>query len=147
MIHRAPSLWGACALLLWSSACEVDEPSSVALEDVEAALSAELCDRMFSCRCNQGRTYESLARCEQEAAQLARELEAVPMEQPGIELVYDPACMGAVIDRFADAGCSSVVPAPEGDGACTGRCVPPGAACVPSCAPTAARPKARWPRA
>ncbi|MCA9707306.1 MAG: hypothetical protein KDK70_15745, partial [Myxococcales bacterium] len=46
MNHRAPSLWGACALLLWSSACEVDEPSSVALEDVEAALSAVLGDRL-----------------------------------------------------------------------------------------------------
>ncbi|MEM9454616.1 MAG: hypothetical protein AAGF11_10585 [Myxococcota bacterium] len=116
MVNRVASLGGLITLVLAGlMACDVEEqePRMVELEQVEAVLSAELCDRMFSCRCEQGRSYDTLTTCEQSAATMARELESIPQHHPGMELTYDPACVGTIVDTLAEVGCSPTIPAED----------------------------------
>lgn len=123
MMFRVASLGGLFALgLVGAMACEAEsEPSAVELDQVESALSSAICDRVFSCRCDQGRRYDRIEMCEQDAAQLALELETLPDQFPGLELTYDAACMGTIIDAYADIGCSPTLPAEDED-ACTPPC-------------------------
>lgn len=121
---RVAPLWGPCALILVGSlACDVEEsePRTVALERVEAALSAELCDRMFSCRCEQGRRYDDRTSCEQDAALLAERIESIPDLYPELDLTYDATCMGTIVDLYASVGCSPTVPLEDPD-VCTRPC-------------------------
>lgn len=124
MMIRVASVGGLFVLaLVGSMACDVreqeQEPRAVELHQVEAALSAEICDRMFSCRCDQWRSYDQIDECEQDAAMVALELEMVPERYSGMTLSYDPACMGELIDVYAEVGCSPTIPAEQS------HCVPP----------------------
>lgn len=112
-IHACARLGLGALLFVGLLACEAeDEPSRIALSDVEAAVSAELCDRVFSCSCDQGRYYSDVLECQEDAARLAERLEDLPTAYSRSSLTYDPACVGQIIDQLAEIGCGIDVPGP-----------------------------------
>lgn len=127
MKRRVASLGGLCVLSwLGSLACDVEEiePRAVELEEIEAVLSEELCNRVLSCRCGQGRHYRDPESCEEDARVLAEQIEALPSEFPTADLTYDPTCLGATVDAYVELGCDAEVPEPEmsEEEACTPPC-------------------------
>jgi hypothetical protein len=98
---------GACAavsvLVLGCDPSGDDPPRQVAFEDAQEVLEAEYCELLFSCDC-QGMALESLEAC---GEYVRSSLEQV-QPPPGVEgLVYDPYCMGELIDGIAALGCST----------------------------------------
>ncbi len=110
---RIAHLLGAWSLLLGSGlGCDVQptEARTVELDQVEQALSTELCDRVFSCNCIQGTRYPDLATCQASAAELAMELAALPEQYPAADLTYDPGCMGGLVDLLVELDCDPEAP-------------------------------------
>lgn len=99
-------------------ACDTgsDAPSRVSLGQAEDVFVKAYCERMFSCRCEQGRYFESFESC--------AELVQIQVDQlrnvAGLD--YDPSCLGALKDRLDDLGCDASAPASEES--CVAQCQP-----------------------
>jgi hypothetical protein len=106
---------------VWACELEDDPPTLVPLDQADEAIEKAYCERMFDCRCDQGRRFDEIAACrewvDERVAQLRDEA-----EQTG--LAYDPACLGITVDRLDDLGCAASFGDDDDDDTCTAPCFP-----------------------
>lgn len=98
---------------------ESDAPSKVALADAEDVFERAYCERMFSCRCEQGRYFESIAACMDLVRIQVDQLRDVP---PMAGVTYDPRCLGERKDQLDELGCDATTAEP--DASCVAPCQP-----------------------
>ncbi|MEM7158526.1 MAG: hypothetical protein AAF799_37145 [Myxococcota bacterium] len=80
--------------------CEASEIPDIPLEDAEVELRAAVCDRVIECGCRDVQ-YANIEECHEDVDELVTELYA------NVDtLEYNPSCMGYIVQRFLDLGCS-----------------------------------------
>lgn len=98
-----------------------DAPTEVAIGDAEAAFDEAFCERLTECGCDPDTT-NTESECRNSVETRIAELRAA-----GEDLIYDPACFGAMIDALDDRGCGQD-PEPDDDDdepdACERPCFP-----------------------
>jgi hypothetical protein len=104
-------------------ACELegDPPTLVPLAQADEALVDAYCERMFECRCEQGRRFDEMQACR---AWVDERVATLRMEAELTGLTYDPACIGITVDRLDDLRCAATVTEDGDDETCTLPCYP-----------------------
>jgi len=95
-----------------------DEPTEVALADAEDAFDEAFCDRLRTCDCDPDSNL-SVDECREWVDGRIESLRFL-----GEGLLYDPSCLGEVIDRLDDRGCGQNPENDDDDDECVAPCHP-----------------------
>jgi hypothetical protein len=101
---RVMAIASACIAAFACDPVHVEDPTQVALADIEDTFETAYCERMFACTCDQGRYFEHMSDC---AASLGYEADALRDQPPVAGIVYDPFCVGERVDALDELGCAA----------------------------------------
>ncbi len=106
-------------VLVAAAACQridIEQHREVALADAQGMFGHFYCKQMFECACAQGHFFDDEDACRRYVGDEIAELRDAP---PIIDVVYDPWCVGAIVDELDELGCGVET---DADGGCRSPC-------------------------